>query len=101
MATENSDTPSTQIKVAGITLNLPVVTIIAIILQTVTVAWYFAQQDATIRQHGIEIAKLQSGVSVYISRDQLNDLLGARDEKTANIERSLSRIEGKLDKIIP
>lgn len=75
--------------------------IIAIVLQTIAVAWYFAQQDATIRQHSLAISKLESGSSVYISREQLDDLLGARDEKTANIEKSLLRIEGKLDKIIP
>ena len=75
--------------------------ICAIVLQTVAVAWYFAQQDATIRQHSEAIAKLESGTSVYISRDQLDDLLGARDEKTANIEKTLIRIELKLDKIVP
>jgi len=32
--------------------------------------------------------------------EQLDDLLGARDEKTANIEKTLIRIEGKLDKAI-
>jgi len=74
--------------------------LLAIIGQTVTVAWFFAQQDATIQQHALAIAKLESGTSVYINREQLDDLLGARDEKTANIEKTLIRIEGKLDKAI-
>ena len=35
--------------------------IVAIILQTIVVAWYFAQQDATIRLHTQEIAKMING----------------------------------------
>lgn len=93
----NSETSRKEI---AATVRWGVGIIIAIITQTVVIAWYFAQQDATLRQHGMAIAKLESGTSVYINREQLNDLLGARDEKTANIERSLSRIESKLDKII-
>lgn len=74
--------------------------ILAIVVQTITVAWYFAKQDATIQQHSISIQKLENGTNVYINREQLNDLLGARDEKTANIEKTLIRIEGKLDEVI-
>lgn len=93
----NSDTSRKEI---ATTVRWGVGIIIAIISQTVIIAWYFAQQDSTLRQHTIAISKLESGTNVYINREQLNDLLGARDEKTANIERSLSRIESKLDKII-
>ena len=74
--------------------------ILTIVMQTLTVAWYFAQQDSTIQQHSLAISKLENGTSVFINREQLDDLLGARDEKTANIERSLNRIESKLDKVI-
>lgn len=75
--------------------------ILAIFAQTGAGIWYFSQLDATVEQHSTDIKNLQSGTSVYISRDQLDDLLGARDEKTANIEKSLLRIEGKLDRILP
>ena len=93
--------PELEKKEIATTVRWGIGIILAIILQTITVAWYFAQQDATIQQHSLAISKLESGTSVYISRDQLDDLLGARDEKTANIEKSLYRIESKLDKIIP
>lgn len=78
----------------GIAISLTIIT------QTLGFVWYFAQVDSTVTQNTRDIEKLQNGSSVYISREQLDDLLGARDEKTLNIEKSLLRIEGKLDKII-
>lgn len=74
--------------------------ILTILCQSAAFVWYIAHLDSVVTQHTEAIAKLESGTSVYISRDQLDDLLGARDEKTANIEKSLLRIESKLDKVI-
>lgn len=73
---------------------------LAIVTQSVAVIWYFAHVDSAVAQNTKDIQELQNGSSVYISREQLNDLLGARDEKTLNIEKSLLRIELKLDKVI-
>ena len=92
--------PELEKKEIATTVRWGIGIIVAIIMQTITVAWYFAQQDATIQQHTSAISKLENSTSFYISREQLDDLLGARDEKTANIERSLNRIESKLDKVI-
>jgi len=75
--------------------------ILTIFIQTMTFVWYFAQIDSLVKQHTVQILELKNGTSVYISREQLDDLLGSRDEKTANIEKTLIRIEGKLDKILP
>lgn len=75
--------------------------ILAIFIQSLGFAWYAAQVVAEVSQNTSDIKDLQTRTSVYINREQLDDLLGARDEKTANIERSLSRIESKLDKVIP
>jgi predicted RND superfamily exporter protein len=72
---------------------------ITIVLQTLGFVWYAAQLDQQVKQHTAQIAELKSDTGVLISREQLNDLLGGRDQKITNIESALIRIEKKIDGI--
>ena len=47
-----------------------------------------------------DISALSNTANVSISRDQLDDILGSRDQRLTNIEASISRIETKLDRVI-
>lgn len=74
--------------------------IITIVLQTFGFIWYVAQLDAEIKQHTLQIRELKDNTNILISREQLNDLLGGRDQKISNIESAISRIERKIDQVI-
>lgn len=75
--------------------------IITIILQTFGVIWYFAQMDALLNQHTTDITDLQNGSSIYISREQLNDILSGYQTEVKGVNARLERIELKLDRILP
>lgn len=91
---------TTQQNEIGTTRRWGIGIMMMLLTQAVAVVWYLAGVDSVVAQNTRDIQELQNGSSVYISRDQLDDLLGARDEKTSNIEKTLIRIETKLDKVI-
>lgn len=93
-------TPDIQKKEIATTVRWGAGIIVAIFIQSLGFAWYASQVVSEVNQNSRDIQELQTRTSVYINREQLDDLLGARDEKTANIEKSLIRIEGKLDRVI-
>ncbi len=74
--------------------------ILTLIVYGVGFTWYLAKLDAKVDQTIGDINKLQSTSSVLISRDQLEDILGGRDEKIDNIENKLVSIEEKLDEVL-
>jgi len=45
------------------------------------------------------IKELQQGSLAYLTRQQVDDLLGVRDEKLSNIESGIMRLEKKLDNL--
>ena len=72
----------------------------ALALQTFSVGWYLATLNAQVNQNSQAISELRTGATVYLTREQLEDILGARDQRLSNIEGSVSRIEKKLDAVI-
>jgi hypothetical protein len=69
----------------------------ALVIQTFAIGWYLASLDAQVRSNSEEIDALKSGATVYLTRAQLEDILGGRDQRLLNIESSVGRIEKKLD----
>lgn len=63
----------------------------------VAVAW--GMLNTRVDQAESDIVKLEQSAAVFLSRDQVEDLLGGRDQRLNNIEASLGRIEKKLDQI--
>lgn len=63
----------------------------------VAVAW--GMLNARVAQNTVDIVSLEQSAAVFLSRDQVEDLLGGRDQRLNNIEQSLMRIEKKLDSI--
>lgn len=74
--------------------------ILTILVQTIGFVWYLSQRDALLDQHTQDIAELQSGTSIYISRSQLDDILGGTQVEIKGLKDSLLRIETKLDRVI-
>ena len=61
----------------------------------VAVAWgsLYTRVDKTEQ----DVMKLEQTAAVFLSRDQVEDILGGRDQRLSNIEASIMRIEKKLD----
>lgn len=58
------------------------------------------QNTEDITRQGKEIDELKNGVSIIITRDQLDDILLVRDTRLDNFEKSMGKIEAKLDRIL-
>ena len=81
--------------------------ILAILGQFLGLVWYASayvskvdtlQAEVTLNtQH---ITTLENNSPIIITRDQLNDILQVRDTRLNGIEKSVSRIEDKIDRII-
>jgi len=63
----------------------------------VAVAW--GMLNARVAQNTEDIGMLEQSAAVFLSREQVEDLLGGRDQRLNNIEQSLLRIEKKIDSI--
>lgn len=74
-----------------------------LVVQLLSFGWYAAHQDAQVKQNTADIAELarrfDNSVSISISREQLEDILGSRDTKLENVEQAISRIEQKIDRL--
>lgn len=63
----------------------------------IAVAW--GMLNARVDQAEQNITNLEQSAAVFLTRTNVEDLLGARDQRLTNIEASLQRIEKKLDAI--
>lgn len=72
----------------------------AILVQTLGIVWYAGQLDAQVTEQTQDIAELKENRAITLTRDQLNDILSGRDERISNIEKAVTRIETKLDRVI-
>lgn len=71
--------------------------IIALILQTFGYGYYMATQAAKIEQARVDIVEIKSGATFFLTRAQLEDILGGRDQRLSNIEATMLRLEKKFD----
>jgi hypothetical protein len=71
--------------------------IIALALQTFGGGWYLATLASQVQRNSDEITALKTGAAVYLTRAQLEDILGGRDQRLTNIESAVNRIERKFD----
>ena len=76
---------------------------LALVVQAAAIIWYGAQLDAQVKQNTEDIAslstRLDSNVSISISREQLQDILGTRDTKLDTLEQANRRVEQKIDQL--
>ena len=76
---------------------------LALVVQAAAIIWYGAQLDAQVKQNTEDIAslstRLDSNVSISISREQLQDILGTRDTKLDTLEQAIRRVEQKIDQL--
>ena len=76
---------------------------LALIIQIVAIIWYGAQLDAQVKQNTDDIASLASRIdnnaTVSISREQLEDILGSRDQQLDNLESAIIRMEQKINRL--
>lgn len=63
----------------------------------VAVTW--GMLNERVNQAENNITALESSASVFLSRQDVEDLLGGRDQRLNNIEATLMRIEKKLDQL--
>lgn len=63
----------------------------------VAVSW--GMLNARVNQAEKDITTLEQSAAVFLSRQDVEDLLGGRDQRLNNIEQSLMRIEKKLDQL--
>jgi hypothetical protein len=78
--------------------------LIGLLIQTAGMVWWAAQLDAQVESNTADIqsldTKLDNSAAVTISREQIEDLLGARDQRLKNVEDTTQRIERKLDLLL-
>lgn len=72
---------------------------ITILLQTFAVGWFVSGLSSQVERNVQDISNLKSGAAVYLTREQLEDILGARDQKLVNIENAVTRLETKFDSV--
>ncbi len=72
--------------------------IIMLLMQTFGIGWYLAALDAQVQQNSSEIGTLKSGAAVYLTRQQLEDILGGRDAETRALKDAVLRMESKIDR---
>ena len=65
---------------------------------TFAVGWGMLQQK--VENNTKVISALQNTSSIYLTRQQVEDLLGGRDQRLTAIESTASRIEAKVDRIL-
>lgn len=77
--------------------------LIALAMQSGGMIYWFsawsARTDASIDKNAQDIAELKKGAAVILTREQLDDVLLSRDTRLDNIEKSVGRIEVKLDRL--
>lgn len=82
---------------------IPLATVVALLVQFGGMVWWAAQMQARVDTQGIEIRhiheQVDSGMAVYLTRQEVDDILGARDAEIKAIKEYLVRIDAKLDKI--
>jgi hypothetical protein len=61
------------------------------------IAWGTLQQRVAANEETLN--DLKDTTPAYLTREQVQDLLGARDQRLSNIEEATKRIEGKLDQL--
>ncbi|MBX4216150.1 hypothetical protein KW797_04345 [Candidatus Parcubacteria bacterium] len=74
--------------------------IIALAVQTATIIWWAAQVSAQVQANTDDILSIKSQIvntaAVILTREQLQDILGARDARMDSIQDQLNRIERKI-----
>lgn len=97
MTEHKTDTPETR---KSGTVNLSLSIIIAILIQTSGIVWWASQVSAQVATNTDNITTIQDSLTanaaIVLTRQQLDDILGARDARLDNIEQQLDRIENKL-----
>lgn len=77
--------------------------IVTIVIQTALGIWFFATTVADLKsqteRNSSDIAKLQTGIPP-LTRENVEDLLLVRDTRIDNIEKTQSRMESKLDRVL-
>lgn len=78
--------------------------LIALFIQTGGFIWWQSSWQATttaqINQNAKDINSLKQGAAVILTREQLDDILQSRDIRLDNIEKSMTRIEQKIDRMV-
>lgn len=69
------------------------------ILAALGVAVTWGMLNERVNQAENNITALETSSSVFLSRQDVEDLLGGRDQRLNNIEATLMRIEKKLDQL--
>lgn len=77
--------------------------VLTILIQFGAIVWSGAKLDAQVQQNKTDIEQLSSrldqGAAISISREQLDDILGSRDTQLEALERAVTRIEQKIDRL--
>lgn len=73
--------------------------LIFLVVQSATIVWWAATVSAQTKQNTEDILDIKNSLVIPLTRDQLDDILGSRDVRIANIEQSVNRIEAKLDRL--
>lgn len=92
-------------------LKLNITVLLFLIVQTSAAVWWAATATADIKAVKEKVdaldVQINSGTSVYLTREQINDILGVRDEQIRTLQRDVTdiknasvRTELKLDKIL-
>lgn len=72
--------------------------VILLLGQICGTVWYASSLAAQVDQNTREIAALKTNAVAFITRSQLEDVLGGRDQRLTNIEAGVTRLEAKFDR---
>lgn len=91
-------------KDTNLTLRVGATMVIALLVQTAGVVWWAATVDAKIDTNEQAISSLSARIEkadgIIISREQLEDILGVRDQRLDRLEKTTQNIEHKIDVLL-
>lgn len=71
--------------------------LIFLVMQTATAIWWASSINAQVAQNQKDIEAVKGDTVLFLDRQQVEDILGARDTRLESIEQSLVRIERRLN----
>lgn len=78
----------------------------AILVQTIGIVWWAADLSKQVEFNTFDIVEIRKEQRVYLTREQIEDIFGSRDQQIASlqtnvagIQAALIRIEDKLDRL--
>lgn len=77
---------------------------ITLIMYCAAQVYYVGQIVGQVEHNSNAISELQTkfntGAAIYLTREQLMDILSGRDVQIKDLKEAATRIEGKLDKLL-